>query len=143
MLYLADFGPDYANLSTVGVTQLDSAGAVVVARSTAGVVPFGNGAYGADLTLDANTSVLQWDTGSGVFAVETTASFSVDYMAVASAVWGFVGRTLTENPGITTADIVAALEATTIPVDAVKMNGANVIGDGSVIDPWRGVGVQP
>ena len=36
---------------------------------------------------------------------------------------------------------VTALNATTIPVDARKMNGATVTGDGSIADPWRGVGV--
>ena len=39
--------------------------------------------------------------------------------------------------------LLAALNATTIPVDAKKMNGATIIGDGSIADPWRGVGVQP
>ena len=37
--------------------------------------------------------------------------------------------------------LLAALNATTIPVDARKMNGATVTGDGSIADPWRGVGV--
>ena len=41
------------------------------------------------------------------------------------------------------AAVLAALNATTIPVDARKMNGATVTGDGSIADPWRGVGVQP
>ena len=39
--------------------------------------------------------------------------------------------------------VLAALKGTTIPVDALKMNGADIIGDGSETDPWRGVGVQP
>lgn len=39
------------------------------------------------------------------------------------------------------AAVLAALNATTIPVDVQKMNGADVIGDGSVAEPWRGVGV--
>lgn len=39
------------------------------------------------------------------------------------------------------AAVLAALNATTIPVDVQKMNGAEVIGDGSVAEPWRGVGV--
>lgn len=39
------------------------------------------------------------------------------------------------------AAVLAALNATTIPVDARKMNGATVTGDGSIADPWRGVGV--
>ena len=41
------------------------------------------------------------------------------------------------------AAVLAALQATTIPVDALKMNGADIIGDGSEANPWRGVGVQP
>lgn len=41
----------------------------------------------------------------------------------------------------TAAAVLAALNAATIPVDVQKMNGAEVIGDGSVADPWRGVGV--
>ena len=39
--------------------------------------------------------------------------------------------------------VLAALNAATIPVDVQKMNGAEVIGNGSVADPWRGVGVVP
>lgn len=39
--------------------------------------------------------------------------------------------------------VLAALNATTIPVDARKMNGGTIIGDGSEADPWRGYGVQP
>ena len=41
------------------------------------------------------------------------------------------------------AAVLAALQGTTIPVDALKMNGADIIGDGSEADPWRGAGVQP
>lgn len=47
--------------------------------------------------------------------------------------------------GPSAADIAAAvlvmLQANIIPVDAKKMNGATIIGDGSIADPWRGVGV--
>jgi len=42
-----------------------------------------------------------------------------------------------------TASVIAALNATTIPVDVQKMNAADVIGDGTELDPWRGVGVSP
>ena len=38
---------------------------------------------------------------------------------------------------------VAALQAIFLKVDAAKMNGADIIGDGSVLNPWRGVGVSP
>jgi hypothetical protein len=41
------------------------------------------------------------------------------------------------------AAVLATLQATTIPVDAQKMNGADVIGDGTEGNPWRGVGVPP
>lgn len=39
--------------------------------------------------------------------------------------------------------VISALQATAIPVNVEKMNGADVIGDGSVSNPWRGVDVQP
>ena len=37
----------------------------------------------------------------------------------------------------------SALQAVFLRVDAAKMNGADIIGDGSEADPWRGVGVSP
>jgi len=46
------------------------------------------------------------------------------------------------SAGDIAAAVLAALNATTIPVDVQKMNTADVIGDGSVADPWRGVGVS-
>ena len=41
------------------------------------------------------------------------------------------------------AAVLAALQTTTIHVDATYMNGAPIIGDGSETNPWRGVGVSP
>lgn len=41
------------------------------------------------------------------------------------------------------AALLAALGAATIPVDVQKMNGAEVIGDGTTGNAWRGVGVSP
>lgn len=41
------------------------------------------------------------------------------------------------------AAVLASLNATTIPVDVQLMNGAEVIGDGTNGNPWRGVGVSP
>lgn len=65
----------------------------------------------------------------------------------ANAVWQAANRTLTASLDPTSAQIVAAvlaaLQATTIPVDAKRMNGALIEGDGSEADPWRGVGVSP
>lgn len=40
------------------------------------------------------------------------------------------------------AAVLAALNATTIPVDVQKMNSAEVVGDGTELDPWRGLGVS-
>lgn len=37
--------------------------------------------------------------------------------------------------------VLAALQATAIPVNAAQMNGAPIIGDGSEANRWRGVGV--
>jgi hypothetical protein len=53
---------------------------------------------------------------------------------VAAAVWAYVTRTLTTNPGVTTADIVAALNATTIPVNVTKVNDTTVTGTGTLGD---------
>ena len=39
------------------------------------------------------------------------------------------------------AAVLAALQATPIPVNNTLINGAPVIGDGSEANPWRGVGV--
>lgn len=65
----------------------------------------------------------------------------------AAAVWGAAQRSLTESLDPTTAQIVAAviaaLQATTIPVDAKRMNGALITGTGAAGDAWRGVGVSP
>lgn len=41
------------------------------------------------------------------------------------------------------AAVLAAINSTTIPVDVQKMNGADILGDGTEADPWRGVGVSP
>ena len=60
----------------------------------------------------------------------------------------YVG-TMTEGGGTyptaesVAAAVLAALQATTIPVNNTLINGAPVIGDGSEANPWRGVGVQP
>jgi hypothetical protein len=70
-----------------------------------------------------------------------------DLALITDAVWNAAARTLTTSLDPSTAQIVAAvvaaLQATTIPVDTKKMNGADVIGTGAEGDPWRGVGVQP
>lgn len=78
------------------------------------------------------------DAGTMGAKLNTASSGGVDMNALAEAVWEYVDRTLTANPGITPAQVVSALEATTIPVDAKKMNGATIAGDGSAGNKWRG-----
>ena len=87
---------------------------------------------------------------SDVVTVSGSNVITGDIADVAPAVWGHGTRTLTSSvggSGPTTSDIAAAvlvmLQANMIPVDAKKMNGATIIGDGSEANPWRGVGVQP
>lgn len=41
------------------------------------------------------------------------------------------------------AALIAALNAVTIPVNTVKMNDAEIIGDGTTGNIWRGLGVPP
>ncbi len=58
----------------------------------------------------------------------------------AAAVWQAAQRTLTSEPNPTAAQIVAAmlaaLKATTIPVDTVKIKGQTIAGGGTEADPW-------
>lgn len=56
---------------------------------------------------------------AGLIEVNTAGSSGPTAGEIAAAVWAFASRT----------------------VDATKMNGATIIGDGSEADPWRGVGV--
>ncbi len=70
--FIASFGNSRTGLATVGYAQRGAAGAVVVARTTAGVYELGGGSYGVEILLDAATKSLLWDTGevTPVFAVE-------------------------------------------------------------------------
>ena len=82
-----------------------------------------------------------WQSGRAQSKAAYRAPFSDDELA-------FLLAYMQENLMIPTTEqiaaaFLAALQGTTIPVDARLMNGAPVIGDGSEADPWRGVGVQP
>lgn len=89
--YIVDFGTAYTSLSTVGVTELNGAGAVVVPRTTVGVINLGQGAYGIELIVNVSTKVVRWDTGTTIplYAVEEIASSSggADPATIANAVW--------------------------------------------------------
>lgn len=75
------------------------------------------------------------DTG---VQVERTTSAAFSTTAV-----GGSGPSAESIAAASAAATVAALQAIFLKVDAAKMNGADIIGDGSETDPWRGVGVQP
>ena len=62
--FTVDFGSDYATLTSVGFTELDSTGTVTVTRVTSGIVNLGNGAYVYTVTPDASSRVVRWDTGT-------------------------------------------------------------------------------
>ena len=61
--YDASFGSSKTGLATVGYREVDNTGTTTVARTTTGVVEIGGGGYGVDVTLNAATVVLEWDTG--------------------------------------------------------------------------------
>ncbi len=69
----ANFGAQKAGLGTVGYREVNNVGGDAVARTGAGVVDAGDGMYGKELTPNAATVSLQWDTGEAVpvFAVES------------------------------------------------------------------------
>ncbi len=70
--YDANFGRNKAGIGTVGYREVNNVGGDAVARTTVGVVDAGDGMYGVDVTLNAATVSIQWDTGEAVavFAVE-------------------------------------------------------------------------
>ena len=80
-----------------------------------------------------------WQSGRAQFKAAYRAPFSDDELA-------FLLAYMQENLMIPTTEqiaaaVLAALQATTIPVNNTLINGAPVIGDGSEANPWRGVGV--
>ena len=72
--------------------------------------------------------------------LNSAASGGVDYTALGVAVWASVSRTLTDGTAPDTtaiaAAVLAALNATTIPVDMQKVRGQTLAGSGSEADPW-------
>lgn len=58
------FGASKAGLTTVGYKAVDTAGQVVIARTTDGVTELGNGGYAANVSYpDEFVGVIVWDTG--------------------------------------------------------------------------------
>lgn len=83
--------------------------------------------------------------GGGVPVVSTLGNFNVAVQYTVPVQAQGIATSGSTGPSAESiaAAVLAAFNAATIPVDVQKMNGAEVIGDGSVADPWRGVGVVP
>jgi len=60
-----DFGAGKTGLANVGYRLYKSDGTDAAARTEAGVVEIGGGAYGAPVTIAADTAGIEWDTGEG------------------------------------------------------------------------------
>lgn len=84
-----------------------------------------------------NSALVEFQVnGSAGKALSSASSGGVDLDLMAQAVWAYVARTLTANPGITVDNIMTALESTEIPVDIRRVNGQLIAGSGSEADPW-------
>lgn len=98
----------------------------------------------ADHTLTVSNGVFEVEGGGDPF-VDPVGSYKIRINREAPGI--AIGYSSSGSTGPTAesiaAAVLAALNATTIPVDTRKMNGAAVIGTGLIGDDWRGVNVQP
>ena len=94
-----------------------------------------------NLTITGNLFV----EGGGVPVVPTlgTHQVNVNYTVPVQAQGISTSGSTGPSAESIAAAVLAALQGTTIPADTQKMNGADIIGDGSEANPWRGAGVQP
>ena len=71
--------------------------------------------------------------------------FSQEFFMTTAAEWLVKAASASELSTTGEQNLIFAIRAADppIPVDVQKMNGAEVIGDGSIAEPWRGVGVVP
>ena len=94
-----------------------------------------------NLTITGNLFV----EGGGVPVVPTLGTYqvNVNYTVPVQAQGISTSGSTGPSAAEIAAAVLAALQATTIPVNNTLINGAPVIGDGSEANPWRGVGVQP
>lgn len=91
------------------------------------------------LAIDGNLFV----EGGGVPVVQTLGTFQVNVKYTVPVQAQGIATGGGPSAAAIAAAVLAALQATAIPVDVEKMNGADVIGTGAESDPWRGVGVSP
>lgn len=98
----------------------------------------------ADHALSVGGGILEVQGGGDPF-VDPAGSYKIRITRQAPGI--AIGYSSSGSVGPSAGDIasalVAALNATTIPVDTRRMNGALVDGNGSEANPWRGVGVSP
>lgn len=122
----------------------DSSGAIYPVTHTWKALDLGSGAwfYGLELingyTLrfpNAGNYVITGNLGATIVPV---AGVYVERRTSAAFATTAVGGSGPSAASIADA-VLAALNATTIPVDARKMNGASILGTGSSGDQWRGV----
>lgn len=125
----------------------DAAGAIWPVTHTWKALDLGGGAffYQADLINGYSLKFI----GAGPFQINgnlkgqiVDTGVQVERMTSAAFSTTAVGGSGPSAESIAAAT-VAALQAVFLRVDAAKMNGADIIGDGSEANPWRGVGVSP
>jgi hypothetical protein len=126
MLYLVDFGPSYPGLATVGYLEMKIDATTAVARTTTGVVDFGNGAYGVSVTLNAATTTIKWDTGdaSPVYAHDNVVPQPVTLVANQHVIVdsGTV-TTVSGNVGGSVGSVTGTVDANVKQINSVTLAG--------------------
>ena len=124
----------------------DAAGAIWPVTHTWKALDLGGGAffYQADLINGYSLKFI----GAGPFQINGNlkgpiVDTGVQVERTTSAAFSTTTGTTGPSAESIAAAVLAALQATTIPVNNTLINGAPVIGDGSEANPWRGVGVSP
>lgn len=101
-------------MANVGFREYNNAGGDAVARTQAGVVDAGDGMYGVDVTLNAATVGLQWDTGE---AVPVFANEDVNQLAAIDGKIDIIDANV---------DLILT-DTTQLLVDVAALNAQNVL----------------
>lgn len=111
-----------------------------------GHVRFTNGTHAGSvirLVDHAGRVTIDPSCTAGTFEIIGATSQVVNNSTATVTLYGAAGASPVPSASAIAAAVLASLNAATIPVDAKKMNGADIIGTGQVGDDWRGVGVPP
>ena len=127
------------NLPSIPANWLTAAGIAAAALNGKGDWNIGKTGYILTQAFPANFSALSITAGGLVDIVAASVRAAVGLAAANLDTQLDAVPTAVENA----AEVLAVLNATTIPVDAQKMNNAEIIGDGTIGNRWRGVGVPP